>query len=247
MIDRFRIQHDLISLDESGVVNADIAYVDTLTGDKIVEGKIDIEANKYGELETSPLDIVNQAPEFFEEIAKHNGHYDNDIYKQYTINSQAQRLAENLNDEIGDFIQERRLELGLENVVGIEDLEIEPIHGEIEEIEKGKEFTLTQSFHIISGENDINLAFYKEYQFSIDEDGDPSRLRDVEFSEINQETKNLLESEFGENIIEDLVSNIDDTAYVITNNILDNLYEGYTEAQKEEKKQKKSKGFGMSM
>lgn len=106
MIDRFKIQYDLISIEEGGVVNTDIAYVDTLTGDKLVEGKIDIEANEYGELETSPLDIVNQAPEFFEEIAKHNGQYDDDMYKQHTINSKAQRLAENLNDDIGDFIRE---------------------------------------------------------------------------------------------------------------------------------------------
>lgn len=247
MIDRFKIDYEMDSFVAGNDIDTNLAYIDTLTGDKLAEARVNIEYNGYQELETTSLDIVNQAPEFFEEIAKHNGHTDNDIFKQHCIVTNAKRLAENLNDDLPQHVN-------FHNVKDNIDVEIKK--AEINEF-KDEGFALYE-LTIAVGDKEyeavLNLNKDDEGEYYVSHDGDSYDLHggyDGTNKQIKEAVENEIKSVYGEkNFEEKGMKAVDSVLLKLELNVEDRLFDSQfddKEVEEPKQKQKKSKSFGMSM
>lgn len=235
MIDRFRIQYELDRLVtfDGGHTGADIAYVDTLTNEKLAEGRVNIDFNKYGEIKTSALDFINQAPEVF----AHGGSADLD---------RAERFLENIGDDLPGHVRFHAVENSI--TPKIERAYINEFEDEgfaIYELEidvDGKKYDAI-----------LNLSKDEDGKYRVSKDGDSYDIAGG-FDGTNKEIKEAVEAEiksvYGEKAYEEGYGlRATEVVLGLLEEKIDARLESDQRSKEPEmsKKKNKDKGFGMSM
>lgn len=223
----------------------------------IAETKIEVEFDEAGELETSTLDMLNQDPEFFEAVLQKK--YDRDGegqkvdfkggYDEMFIEAVAGRVSEDIEHDIQQVMR-------MSNEAP--EIEVDDVEIEMEEITvEGNNFR--QAF-IVDGEQ---VAFTYEVTTEVDEDMGFYLSYDGEAEEPEYElfaSNDIPENQYSRNKLQEIFEGMDDMESIrkfselsskIDEMALDNykaeISQPELEEPKQEKKQKKSKGFGMSM
>ncbi|MCH4813130.1 hypothetical protein [Vreelandella neptunia] len=253
MIDRYKIQYELdkfVSFAGSQI-GADIAYVDTLTDEKLAEGRIKVDFNKYGEIETPALDVINQASEVFT-----HGGSEGAMYR-------AERLLENIGDDLPSHVRFNAVENNI--TPKIERAFINEFEGELVDKfnSEGEEIgSVNTSFAIYELDIDVdgkqyqavlNLTKDEDGKYSVSKDGDSYDIAggfDGTNKEIKEAVENDIKALYGEKAYEEGYGlKATEAVLDILEQKIDNKLESNQRVKEPElaKKQKKDKGFGMSM
>ncbi|WP_172116701.1 hypothetical protein [Halomonas hibernica] len=234
MIDRFRIQYDLdkfVSI-TGKQIGADIAYVDTLTDEKLAEGRVNLEFNEYVEIETPALDVINQASEVFTHGGSERATY------------RAERLLENIGDDLPSHVRFNAVE---NNITP----KIESAF--INEFEK-EGFAIYELDIDVDGKQYqavLNLAKDEDGEYIVSKDGDSYDIAggfDGTNKEIKEAVENDIKALYGEKAYEEGYGlKATEAVLDILEKKIDTRLEHDQIPEEPKQKQKKSKGFGMSM
>ncbi|MGP9656170.1 hypothetical protein [Halomonas sp. AOP35-4E-18] len=233
MIDRYRVQYDLdkfVSI-AGKEIGANIAYVDTLTDEKLAEGRVKLEFNEYGEIETPALDVINQSPEVF----THGGEA-GAVYR-------AGRFLENVGDDLPSHVRFYAVE---------NNIKPEITKAEISEFNEG--FALYELDIELDGKKYdavLNLNKDQDGNYKISKDGDSYDIAggyDGTNKEIKEAVENDIKALYGEKAYEEGYGlKATESVLDILEKKIDTRLEHDQIPEEPKQKQKKSKGFGMSM
>lgn len=233
MIDRYRVQYDLdkfVSI-AGKEIGANIAYVDTLTDEKLAEGRVKLEFNEYGEIETPALDVINQSPEVF----THGGEA-GAVYR-------AGRFLENVGDDLPSHVRFYAVE---------NNIKPEITKAEISEFNEG--FALYELDIELDGKKYdavLNLNKDQDGNYKISKDGDSYDIAggyDGTNKEIKEAVENDIKALYGEKAYEEGYGlKATESVLDILEKKIDTRLEHDQMPEEPKQKQKKSKGFGMSM
>lgn len=236
MIDRYKIQYDLdkfVSI-AGKEIGANIAYVDTLTDEKLAEGRVKLEFNEYGEIKTPALDVINQSPEVF----THGGEA-GAVYR-------AGRFLENVGDDLPSHVRFNAVENNITPKIE---------RAFINEFED-EGFAIYELDIDVDGKRCnavLNLTKDEDGKYSVSKDGDSYDIAggfDGTNKEIKEAVENDIKALYGEKAYEEGYGlKATEAVLDILEQKIDNKLESDQRVKEPglAKKQKKDKGFGMSM
>lgn len=249
MKDKYRIQYELDKFVSFAgkQIGADIAYVDTSTGERLAEGRVNIDFNKYGEVETSSLDIRNQAPEVFNSVF--NQHKDGQkgaLQLAHITVTHTKRLLENIANDLPGHVHFHAVENNI--TPKIERAYINEFEDEgfaIYELEidvDGKKYDAI-----------LNLSKDEDGKYRVSKDGDSYDIvggLDGTNKEIKEAIEAKIKSAYGEKAYEEGYGlKATEAVLDILQTKIDTKLESDQRPKEPElaKKQKKGKNLGLSM
>ena len=224
----------------------------------IAETKIKVEFNEAGELETSTLDMLNQDPEFFEAVLQKK--YDRDGegqkvdfeggYDEMFMEAVAGRVSEDIEHDIQQIMRmtNEAPEIDVDDIeIELEEITLKGFDGQVVDLRQafvvnGEEIAF--NYEIDDG-NDEDMAFYQSHD---GKDVEPEyEMYAPAIIEENEYSRKKLEEIFAGMDDSDVASKMGELRSKLDEMALDNYKSEIAKPEEPKQKQKKSKGFGMSM